>query len=126
LTIQAVNEANGLVLQCAISGCGSTLLSDTAKINILENDPVYIPNAFTPDEDQVNPEFKIYTAGNPKFTAMIYNRWGELLFEWKDKALGWDGSYLNTPVADGVYVYRVQVETACESRTYMGTLSLFR
>lgn len=126
LTIQAVNEANGLVLQCAISGCGSTLLSDTAKINILENDPVYIPNAFTPDEDQVNPEFKIYTAGNPTFTAMIYNRWGELLFEWKDKTLGWDGNYLNAPVSDGVYVYRVQVETACESRTYMGTLSLFR
>lgn len=126
LTIQAVNEANGLVLQCAISGCGSTLLSDTAKINILENDPVYIPNAFTPDEDQVNPEFKIYTAGNPNFTAMIYNRWGELLFEWKDKEIGWDGSYLNAPVADGVYVYRVEVETACESRTYMGTLSLFR
>ena len=126
LTIQAVVEANGLVLQCAISGCGSTLLSDTAKINILENDPVYIPNAFTPDEDQVNPEFKIYTAGNPQFTAMIYNRWGELLFEWKDKELGWDGNYLNAPVSDGVYVYRVQVETQCESRTYMGTLSLFR
>ncbi len=126
LTIQAVTEANGLVLQCAISGCGSTLLSDTARISILENDPVYIPNAFTPDEDQVNREFKIYTAGSPKFTAMIYNRWGELLFEWKDKELGWDGNYLNAPVSDGVYVYRVQVETQCESRTYMGTLSLFR
>jgi gliding motility-associated-like protein len=74
----------------------------------------------------VNPEFKIYTTGNPEFDATIYNRWGEELFRWDNAENGWNGRYLNADVPDGVYVYRVKVKTACEDRTYMGTLSLFR
>jgi len=36
---------------------------------------------------------------------MIFNRWGELLFESYDSAFGWDGTYTGQPCQDGVYVY---------------------
>lgn len=126
LQVQASSELDSLVVRCVIEGCGTEVITDSIMISILQNDPVYIPNAFTPDEDQVNPEFKIYTTGNPEFDATIYNRWGEELFRWDDAENGWDGRYLNADVPDGVYVYRVKVKTACEDRTYMGTVSLFR
>lgn len=126
LKVQASSELDSLLVRCVIEGCGTEVITDSILIRVLQNDPVYIPNAFTPDEDQVNPEFKIYTTGNPEFDASIYNRWGEELFRWDNADNGWDGRYLNTAVPDGVYVYRVKVKTACEDRTYMGTLSLFR
>lgn len=126
LQVQASSELDSLVVRCVIEGCGTEVITDSILIQILQNDPVYIPNAFTPDEDQVNPEFKIYTTGNPEFDAAIYNRWGEELFRWDDAENGWNGRYMNADVPDGVYVYRVKIKTACEDRTYMGTLSLFR
>ena len=38
----------------------------------------------------------------------IYNRWGELIFESTNKNIGWDGSFENKPVQNGVYVYLVK------------------
>jgi len=126
LQAEAVSELNNLVVRCVLSGCGDVIESDTARMVIFQNDPVYIPNSFTPGNDQVNEVFKVYTFGEPDLDASIYNRWGELLYSWTNKDDGWDGRYLNTEVQEGIYVYRIKINTQCEQKTIQGAFHLIR
>jgi gliding motility-associated-like protein len=58
---------------------------------------------------------------------MIYNRWGEKLYETTDINKGWDGKSNNEPCAQDVYVYHIVV-TSFEDKEYFydGTLTLLR
>jgi len=126
LLVQTSSELNGLVIRCVVSGCGLEVPTDTLRLIIYQNDPVFVPNAFTPDTDPINDRFKLFTIGEPKIDAMIYNRWGELIYRWTDVEDGWDGTYLGHDVQEGIYVYRIKVTTACEQNTNTGTFQLIR
>src|SRR5690554_8199582 len=73
----------------------------------------YIPNTFTPDNDNFNETFKpVFTSGIDlqSYTLYIFNRWGELVFESHNTEVGWDGSYgaeSNTTVKSGTYLWKV-------------------
>ena len=93
----------------------------------------YIPNAFTPDGDKFNQVFKpVFTAGFSfdGFEMLIYNRWGELLFESHNPYVGWDGSYglegLDCP--SGTYSYKVNIKLQDKEETLiiMGHVNLLR
>jgi gliding motility-associated-like protein len=45
-----------------------------------------------------------------KFQMMIFNRWGELMFESTNAQVGWDGYYQGKLCAQDVYIYRITVE----------------
>ena len=126
LLVQTSSELNGLVIRCVLTGCGLDVPTDTLQLIIYQNDPVFIPNAFTPDTDAINDRFKLFTLGEPKIDAMIYNRWGELIYRWTMVEDGWDGTYLGRDVQEGIYVYRIKVTTACEQNTNTGTFQLIR
>lgn len=72
---------------------------------------IMIPNAFTPDGDNLNMTYKIFTKGLAKdvenFHLVILNRWGQKVFETKDPTQGWNGtnkgSGLDCPT--GTYFY---------------------
>jgi gliding motility-associated-like protein len=71
---------------------------------------IYIPNAFTPDNDQYNQTFAVdgYGLLEEGFTFEIYNRWGEMIFRTTDIHQGWDGTYRSSEaVQDGVYTWIV-------------------
>jgi gliding motility-associated-like protein len=93
-------------------GCSdSTKLTIGAQVGGL----YYIPNAFTPDGDPFNPHFKpLFPVGfDPyNYTMLIYNRWGEVVFETNNLEVGWDGSYgtegLDCP--PGVYTYYINIK----------------
>ena len=98
-------------------GCFS---SDTLQITVTEDcnqDEVvyYIPNCFTPDDDQNNPLFlPIFYSGIDiyRYELMIFNRWGELIWQSYDPGVGWDGTYnkgLKCP--DGVYTWKIKYKT---------------
>ncbi|MEN9699631.1 MAG: hypothetical protein RLZZ301_829 [Bacteroidota bacterium] len=75
----------------------------------------YVPNAFTPDGDELNNVFTpVFTSGFDPLTYHfeIYNRWGELVFESADPKAGWDGNmnYIDAP--DGVYSYKINFTTS--------------
>lgn len=77
---------------------------------ISDGGPIYIPNAFIPNNDGVNDFFRVY-GKNLKYVQMqIFDRWGELLFESYSQDNGWDGTYKETMMQPGVYVYKVNVE----------------
>ena len=77
------------------------------------------PNAFSPNGDGTNdiyrakPEYQSIV----EFRAIIYNRWGQKLFEWTDPDDGWDGTYKGSPVKQGVYYCHV-VAKGADGRRY--------
>lgn len=68
-------------------------------------DGIYIPNAFTPNGDAVNDELKVYGSIIKDIHLMIFNQWGEKLFESDVQNRGWDGNYKGKPQPSGVYMY---------------------
>jgi len=113
-------------------GCIDTAF---AIINISEELLFYIPNTFTPDVDNYNPVFQpIFTSGfDPyDFTLLIYNRWGELIFESHDASIGWNGTYgSNGEVKicqDGSYTWKIEFKTKLndERKMVVGHVNLLR
>ncbi len=69
---------------------------------------VYLPNAFTPDGDGVNDVFKpVSSEPLSDYHLTIFNRSGDVLFESSNSDLGWDGSYNNSLLNNGVYIWRI-------------------
>jgi len=98
-------------------GCTDTIIK---PIKILEELYIYIPNSFTPDDDEHNCYFSGSFIGLKSLEIWIYNRWGELIFEAADLNFEWDGKYGNVAVQSGVYSWCVnyltikgQQETIC-------------
>jgi gliding motility-associated-like protein len=89
---------------------------------------ILLPNAFTPDGDGLNDEFK--AIGQPdnlsSFSMTIFNRWGQMVFETKDISLGWDGTYQGKPSPAGTYVFRVEYSISSRSFDTSGTVILVR
>ncbi|NOZ47703.1 MAG: gliding motility-associated C-terminal domain-containing protein [Chlorobi bacterium] len=75
---------------------------------------VYIPNAFTPNGDGKNDEFKpiISYASDYNYQLIIYDRWGEKIFESKDITQSWNGTSNSKPVKPGVYIYYLNYSDA--------------
>jgi gliding motility-associated-like protein len=66
---------------------------------------VYMPTAFTPNGDGVNDVFRPVTSELVDIHLMVYNRWGELIFETRDLEKGWEGTFKGTKCEAGVYTY---------------------
>ncbi|MCF8303466.1 MAG: gliding motility-associated C-terminal domain-containing protein [Bacteroidales bacterium] len=97
----------------AISNETSCSTVDTAwsnQVTVQQAPGLFMPNAFSPNNDGKNdifrPLFVFIPEGN--YVFRIYNRWGELIFETRDKSRGWDGKHNGKPVEPGTYVYQVQ------------------
>ncbi len=116
----------------AASNLGCT---DTTEF-LIEFDPgltYYIPNSFTPDGDQYNQVFlPIFTYGiDPSnYSLEIYNRWGELIFESKNPAIGWDGTYSTNGIQcqNGSYLYKITIKVPSrdERKVFEGHVNLIR
>ena len=117
-------------------GCTDTLTMQSAVI-IKDGGKANVPNAFTPntsgpggsDANGIgkNDVFLPVFEGVTSFHMMIFNRWGELLFESRDKTYGWDGYYKGKLCPMDVYVYKLKLEFSNgKSDTIVGDLSLIR
>ncbi|TNF30987.1 MAG: PKD domain-containing protein, partial [Bacteroidetes bacterium] len=105
-------------------GCTDTI-SGTVKVEPIFT--FYIPNAFTPDADDINEEFFGDGEGIKEYAMYIYDRWGELIFESHDKDYHWDGSYQGKQVEQGVYVYAFFiVDWRNNDHIYRGHVTLMR
>lgn len=70
----------------------------------------YVPNAFSPNGDDVNDIFEFYALGVRKSNMKIFDRWGEKVYESPDMTIGWDGIFRDQISRPGVYVYYIDVE----------------
>ena len=82
-------------------------------VNITDELIYYIPNTFTPDDNNSNDIFKpVFTSGfDPTdFSLLIFNRWGQIVFESHDASKGWKGTMgENGEIAqDGTYTWKIE------------------
>jgi gliding motility-associated-like protein len=96
-------------------------------VEIVQNQQLYLPDAFTPNGDNLNETFDVKGLFVRKYKIIIYNRWGEVVFTSNDIEVGWDGSLRSQQVQNGKYVYYIQTEDFI-GRTYnrKGSLQLIR
>jgi uncharacterized delta-60 repeat protein/gliding motility-associated-like protein len=89
---------------------------------------VYIPSAFTPNNDGKNDTFK--PVANCHFTGemKIYNRWGAVIYSTTDMNTGWNGTLIQQQQDTGVFIYYIKYKTANSpvSFTKWGVLTLIR
>ena len=71
---------------------------------------LYIPNSFTPNDDDINDHFKPIIKGfsDRNYSFAIYNRWGQLIFETHNPGEGWNGKFKDKLVREGVYVWKIK------------------
>ncbi len=101
-----------------ITNCDST-------IDICE---LYTPNAFTPNGDGINDKFYPLTiCPFEDYEFLIFNRWGELIFETSNQTDKWDGKYKGSGCEVGVYVYLITYKfPSQQTKNVYGTITLLR
>ncbi len=105
--------------------------SDSDTVKIIVEDCGYlpdliIPNAFTPNMDGLN---DVFTYGNDEYwiiKTLIYNRWGELIFEGKTNQR-WHGTHKDKKVSEDVYIYHISARAIGkdEERIYKGSVVIY-
>lgn len=97
------------------NGCTNTdSIRVFVKIPICEEPEIFIPSAFTANNDGKNDKLYVRGPSISKLYFVIYNRWGEKVFETHDIKQGWDGTYKGNMSAPGVFVY--YVEAVCSNK----------
>jgi len=122
ITLAASNE----------SGCSDTIRLVDAVI-VKKGNEVLVPNAFSPGTngagygDGHNDVFLPIMRGVTQFEMLIFNRWGQLLFESRDQSTGWDGYYQGKLCQQDVYMYKLSVKLENgENVVRIGDVNLIR
>jgi gliding motility-associated-like protein len=90
------------------NGCRAT---DTVTVSVNSITDIFIPNAFSPNNDGNNDVFQLFgDVSTISFLDMkIFNRWGELVFESSKHNFDWDGTYKGEIVPQGTYIYVAKI-----------------
>lgn len=100
----------------AVDGDGCSA-SDSVNVIVNVIRPVYIPSAFSPNNDGINDFFAVY--GGPAARSVlkfrVFNRWGGMVYEGfklplNDEKSGWDGTFKGQLMDPGVFAYYAEVE----------------
>ena len=70
-----------------------------------EDPYVYVPNAFSPNDDGENDVLYVRGRNITDLYFAIFNRWGEKVFETNDQSIGWDGLFRNRNSDPAVFDY---------------------
>ncbi len=98
-------------------------------VRVLPEFRFWIPNAFTPgNKDNLNDVFKPIVIGVEDYTFMIFNRWGQLIFQTNDTEAGWNGTYKNQGCTDDVYIWKCEFKNIVSQGTesHVGHVTLVR
>jgi gliding motility-associated-like protein len=105
----------------------SPFSSKSNKICLPVAPMLWIPNAFTPNNDLLNDTFKVTTLGIEKLKISIFNSIGEEIYNSTNVDFTWDGTYKNKPVPEGAYIYLIQaIGTDKKIKFFRGSISLLR
>lgn len=99
------------------------------KTDSLSNNNFFLPNAFSPNNDGHNDLFTLKGWKNnvKEFNIIIYDRWGEKVFESNDPEMGWDGTYKGKLTDPAVFVYSINATSISGDKIIRkGTISLIR
>ncbi len=114
-------------VQKTMAGCTSTDSLYISKYGEL----MFFPTAFTPNGDGLNDVFKVVGKDQPSdYRMIIFNRWGNLVYESNDYYEGWDGTHKNQNCQAGNYIWKMtySVQASGQKQWYVkeGSLMLIR
>ncbi|HRG87971.1 MAG TPA: gliding motility-associated C-terminal domain-containing protein, partial [Chitinophagales bacterium] len=114
----------------AVTNNAGCVAHGMVTVSVVPDYTVFVPNAFTPNNDGNNDVFTIY--GNLKALAymqmQIFNRWGEKVFESNDHQFTWDGTYKGELQPSGIYTWQLKLTYLNGHREEIrtGTLTMLR
>ena len=105
---------------------GCTAVTERLLV-VTQTSTVYIPNAFTPNNDGVNDFFEVKGTNLNSFELFVFDRWGELIFYSEDIEESWDGTINGVPAQEDVYVWKVNAHDSEERKqVYYGHVTVVR
>jgi gliding motility-associated-like protein len=106
-------------------GCADT--ANYYPLEIVPDGELFVPNAFSPNGDNLNETFDIGGVSVTDFNIDLFDRWGKVIFSTKDMQSGWDGYINDYPAPEGVYAFKIKA-TFQDGHTYTkgGTVLLVR
>lgn len=89
--------------------------SDTVTVQVVEAYSIFIPSAFSPNDDGANDVLYVYGAGIKTLNFVVFDRYGEKVFESHSVNDGWDGTFRGKPMNNGIFAWY------CTAEFYNGT-----
>lgn len=105
------------------------VFTDKTRDIMVDGENMNIPNAFSPNGDGVNDEFKPLGSAlwTDDYDFKIFNRWGQEVFRSSDPTLGWDGNFEGQKAPTGVYAFLINYKNLNkEARLAKGNVTLVR
>jgi len=100
------NDIRYIVTAYTSIGCES---SDTVNVKVYKGPDIYVPNAFTPNNDGLNDVLHAMPIGAKQLIVFrLYDRWGNLVFSTSDARRGWDGKRNGNPQAMASYTWMAE------------------
>jgi gliding motility-associated-like protein len=114
-----------VVTAVTAAGCSAT---DEIKVKVYRGPEIYVPTAFSPNNDGNNDILKAIPVGIKVFRYfVVYNRWGQRIFYTADPSRGWDGRVGGQAVATDTYVWMVEgIDDTGKKIQKKGTVTLVR
>lgn len=104
--------------------------SFSTYVPVISDVVIYAPNTFTPDNDMFNEGWRVFMQGIDiyQFNLLIFNRWGEIVWESNNVEVPWDGTYNGQPAAQGTYVWKIRAKNPYDDNVYefQGHINLLR
>lgn len=115
-------------LNVDVNGC---VISRDVEVTVLnpqcEFPFIFVPNAFTPNDDKENDYFRVYGSAIEEMTLIVYNRWGQKVFESTDPQQGWDGTFNGERLPPDAFGYYLTVKCiGGQEYTTKGNVNLLR
>lgn len=108
-----IDSSGSFFVRTVVDGCEQISVPTTIDFSVCNNDlcDVYVPNAFSPNGDNLNDRFTIYfpeaICTLETYSIQIFDRWGELVHE-STELEGWDGNLNGQPMDPAVFVYLIE------------------
>ena len=115
---------NACLVATNAAGCTATFCQPVSTIIVPLID---LPNAFTPNSGDINSKVFVRGYGVTKLKFIVWNRWGQKVFESNAMNVGWDGKFKGVLQPMDVYAYTVEVEFFDGTKaTKKGDITLIR
>ncbi len=108
--------------------CSSFQQNYTVTIKNCNECTLYIPDAFSPNNDNINDTFLPTVSCVPEtYVFSIFNRWGQLIYLSKEVEKPWDGKSSGIDAQDGIYIYQINYKFPGEqAKSKRGTVVLIK